>query len=86
MSSILNFPIETKDAQKFWASPHILNQLKAVIAFSLNEKNANDNLMRYGYKYLFRKRALKAYGKYVNKPSMAGIPFSEMKTSWWEEI
>lgn len=86
MSNTLNYPIETEDAQKFWASSHILNKLKAIIAFSLNEKNAADNLQRYGYKLFFRKRALKAYGKYVNKPSMAGIPFTKGVVKWWEEI
>ncbi|WWV91986.1 hypothetical protein [Escherichia phage PJNS034] len=84
--TILNFPIETPEAQKFWASPHILNQVKAIIAFSLDESNAADNLQRYGYKLKWRKRALKAYKQYVNNPSMSGVPFSEMGVNWWDEI
>ncbi|WXX18523.1 hypothetical protein TacPo2_68 [Pantoea bacteriophage TacPo2] len=82
--TILNFPIETPEAQKFWASPHISNQAKSVIAFSLNEKNALDNLRRYGYKLLWRQRAWKAWGQYVNNPSMAGVPFST--DVWWKEF
>lgn len=86
MGSLLNYPIETEEAQKFWASPHTLNQLKAIIAFSLNEKNANDNLRRYGYKLQFRKRALKAYSQYINSPSMSSIPFTSGVVNWWDEI
>lgn len=84
--SILNFPIETEAAQKFWASTHILNQVKAIVAFSLNERNAFDNLQRYGYKLQFRKRVMKAYGKYVNNPSMSGVPFTSGVVNWWSEI
>lgn len=83
-STILNFPIESAEAKKFWASPHISNQTKAVIAFSLNKKNAMDNLRRYGYKLHWRKRALDAWGKYVNNPSMAGVPYST--GVWWKEM
>lgn len=82
--TILNFPIETPEAQKFWASPHISNQAKSIIAFSLNEKNAQDNLRRYGYKLKWRQLAWKEWGKYVNNPSMSGVPFSTQP--WWKEM
>lgn len=74
--SLLNFPITTEEAQKFWASKNIENNVKAIIAFSLNLNNANDNLKRYGYKYLYRQKKIKEYGQYVNNPSMSGIPFT----------
>lgn len=75
--SLLNFPIETEEAQKFWASKHIENNIKSIIAFSLNLDNANDNLKRYGYRRAYRQRKLEEYGKYVNNPSMSGIPFTK---------
>lgn len=84
--TVLNFPIETPEAQKFWASSHISNKAKAIIAFSLDEDNAADNLARYGYRYHWRKRALAGWKQYVNNPSMAGVPFSEMGVNWWQEI
>jgi hypothetical protein len=82
----LNFPIETKEAQKFWASELKLNRIKAIIAFSLDLKNANDNLRRFKYYRQFRKKALKHFGKYVNQPDMKNIPFSQMKDKWWNEM
>lgn len=82
----LNYPIETEAAYKFWDSNHKANKCKAVIAFSLDLDNANDNLRRHGFARQFRKRALAAFGQYVNNPSMSGIPFSEMKDKWWEEM
>lgn len=75
--STLNFPIKTKEAQRFWASSKKENKLKAIIAFSLDLDNANHNLRRYGYKNIYRKLKLKEYGQYVNNPSMVGIPFTE---------
>lgn len=82
----LNFPVETPAAYKFWASNHKANKVKAIIAFSLDADNANDNLRRYGYYKLFRDRALKAFVQYVNNPSMAGVPYSELKDPWWREM
>ncbi|MCS5737470.1 hypothetical protein, partial [Herbiconiux daphne] len=66
----LNFPIESPEAYKFWGSKHKLNRIKAIIAFSLDVDNANDNLRRAGYYNLYRKRMLKHYSKYVNDPQM----------------
>lgn len=80
----LNYPIETEEAQTFWASKHKCNKMKSIIAFSLSYENANDNLRRYGYKLGWRKRALLAFGKYVNKPDMRDIPFSPLSTPWWD--
>ncbi len=79
----LNYPIETAEAEKFWSSNLKLNRIKAIIAFSLDLENANDNLRRYGYAKQFRNRALRAFGQYVNTPSMVGIPFSPMSDKWW---
>lgn len=73
----LNYPIETEEAQRFWASINKDNKIKAIIAFSLNLDNANHNLRRYGYKNIYRKIKLKEFGEYVNNPSMVGIPFTE---------
>lgn len=82
----LNYPIETEDAYKFWKSKHKANQCKAIIAFSLNLSNANDNLRRYGYSRDFRERALKNFCMYVNNPSMSGIPYTELTTPWYIDM
>lgn len=82
----LNFPIETEEAKKFWASRHKANRCKAIMAFSLNLDNANDNYRRFRYPRQFRKRALAAFAGYVNNPSMAGVPFSALEDKWWEEM
>lgn len=82
--TVLNFPITTPEAEKFWGSKHKSNKVKAIIAFSLSEENANDNLRRYGYTYLYRQRALKHYGMYIGMHEMLNIPFSELKDPWWE--
>lgn len=77
------FPIETEEAKTFWASRHKCNRMKAIIAFSTDLKNANDNLRRSGYGVHWRNRALNNFGMFVNKPSMASVPFTEMSTPWW---
>lgn len=82
----LNYPVETAAAKKFWASRHKCNRMKAIIAFSLDLENANDNLRRHGYAKQWRNRALKNYASYVNTPSMAGIPFTELATPWWVDM
>ena len=82
----LNYPIETPEAEKFWGSSHKCNIAKAIIAFSLDEANANDNLRRYGYTRAWRNRVMYYFKQYVNQPTMAGIPFSEGPTPWWQEI
>ena len=82
----LNFPIETEAAYNFWSSKHKANKVKAIIAFSLDLDNANDNLRRAGYYKQFRKRALANFGQYVNNPSMAGVPFSSITDKWWDEM
>lgn len=81
-----NFPIKTEEAKKFWASRNKANRCKAIIAFSTDLENANDNLRRWKFYYLFRKRALAAFGKYVNNPDMSNIPFSDLSTEWWVEM
>lgn len=80
----LNYPITTPEAKAMWASRHKCNRMKAIIAFSLNLANANDNLRRAGYTLQWRKKAIKAFKTYVNKPTMAGVPFSQISTPWWE--
>lgn len=82
----LNFPIETEAAKKFWASKHKCNKAKAIVAFSTSLENANGNLDRYGYTRGWRERILANYASYVNNPSMAGIPFTELSTPWWEDM
>lgn len=80
----LNYPIETEEAKAMWASSHKCNRMKAIIAFSLTLENANDNLRRAGYTLQWRKKAIRAFAKYVNNPFMKGIPFTETTTPWWE--
>lgn len=82
----LNYPVETEAAYKFWSSNHKSNKVKAIIAFSLNLDNANDNLRRYGYALQFRERALKNFCMYVNNPSMSGVPYTEMTTPWYIDM
>lgn len=86
MSYKLNFPIESDEAKEFWSSHHRLNRVKAIIAFSLDVDNANDNLRRRGYMRGERKRYILAYGKYSNNPTMKNIPFSDSSKSWWIEL
>lgn len=81
-----NYPVETDEARAFWASRLKANRCKAIVAFSLNLDNANDNLRRWGYYSQFRRRVLAAFGKYVNQPAMTGIPFSSMSDNWWDEM
>lgn len=78
------YRIETIDALRFWSSDHRCNRAKAVIAFSKNLKEANDNLRRMGYRNMYRKKALAALGVYVNQPRMNSIPFSTCKDRWWD--
>lgn len=82
----LNYPVETPEALDFWNSNIKLNKIKAIIAFSLNLDNANDNLRRRGYYRQFRKRALSAFGQYVNQPDMKNVPMNDMEDKWWEEM
>lgn len=82
----LNYPVETPEALAFWSSRFKANRIKAIIAFSLNESNANDNLRRFNYPRQFRRRALAAFIQYVNQPSMSGIPLSDGSKTWWEEM
>lgn len=80
----LNFPVETEEAQRFWASKHRLNRIKAIIAFSTDLDNANDNLRRAGYSYMYRKKYLKAYSCYVNSPSMKVVIYSDLHDLWYD--
>lgn len=82
----LNFPITTPEANKFWSSHHKLNRVKAIIAFSLDINNANDNLRRFGYTRGFRERCLIKYAVYVNKPDMKTIPYSQLTNIWYKEV
>lgn len=82
----LNFPIVTDEAYAFWESRHKLNRIKAIIAFSLDLDNANDNLRRAGYYRQYRKRYLDIYGCIVHMPDMKDIPFSPLTEHWWDPI
>lgn len=84
--TVLNYPIKTHEALNMWgAAPHICNIVKAIIATSYDLHNANDNLRRYGYSRGWRTKALYHYGKYVNKPDMAGIPITPLSTPHYVE-
>lgn len=82
--NVLNYPIETDEAKAMWASKHKCNKMKAIIAFSLDLDNANDNLRRYGYTLAWRTKAIDAFGTYVNNPDCTGIPLTPLSTPWWE--
>lgn len=81
-----NYPIETGVQRKFWASKHKSNRLKVIIAYSLSESNANDNMRRQGFNLHLRTRALRTFKGYVNNPSMSGIPFSVISIPWYNEL
>lgn len=78
------FPIETEIAYKFWASRHLCNRVKAIIAFSRDVEDANLNLRRFGYPYHFRARAVNAWQNFVNMPDMDKVPFTPMGVHWWD--
>lgn len=78
------YKITTIDAFRFWSSDHKCNRVKAIIAFSKDLEDANNNLKRAGYKNLIRKRILLALGGLVNNPSMKNIPFSTCADKWWD--
>lgn len=81
------FPVETKEAQKFWASRHICNRVKAIISFSRDTDEALINLRRYGFtSYHFRKRCVDTWGLWVAKPEMNTIPFTPLGIEWYECI
>lgn len=79
-----NFPVETEEAKRFWASQHKCNKMKAIIAFSTDLENANINLKRHGYSYHWRKKALQSFQQFVNQPDMKNVPFTPMSVPWWE--
>jgi hypothetical protein len=78
----LNYPMQ-QSAVKYWESRHRLNRIKAIIAYSTDLDNANDNLRRRDYPYSFRQRYLKKYAAYVANPSMKGIPYSDLEDNWY---
>lgn len=82
----LNFPVTTDEARKFWASQHKLNRVKAIIAFSLSESNANDNLRREGFPRGFRELAVVKYKNYIGQHDMKNVPFSALSDLWYKEI
>ena len=84
----LPFPVVTREAQKFWASKHICNRVKAVISFSRNREEALRLMRIYvpGKPHHFRERAWNAWKLYVGLHEMDKIPYSEMEDKWWDCI
>lgn len=86
------YPIETEEAKKFFASRHICNRVKAIIAFSKTPEDALRNLRNNLPKefnhnnHHFRRRAVHAFQHYVNQPDMTNVPFSPISIPWWECI
>lgn len=83
----LPFPIETDAAKKFWASRHICNRAKAIVAFSRNRDEALRLMRRYlpgRHTYHFRERAWNAWKNFSNDPSMAAMPFTPLGVEWWD--
>lgn len=77
------FPVETPEAQRFWASRHKSNRMKAIIAFSVDKASALNNLRRYGYSRAWRNKAWVAYSKYVNDPAMLTTHYSTTSEPYW---
>ncbi|QDH46935.1 hypothetical protein LAh9_1 [Aeromonas phage LAh_9] len=82
--TILNYPIKTEEAKRFWASKHKCNKAKAIMAFSKDLQNANWNLIQYGYTNSWRDKIFAHYSQYVNQPEMTSIPFTPINIPWWE--
>lgn len=80
----MRYPIETEEAKKFWASRHKCNRIKAIIAFSKDAEEANNNLRRFGYQVHLRLRALNAWQNYVDMPDMSKVPFTPLDIPWWD--
>lgn len=76
--------METPEAVAFWSSRHKLNRIKAIMAFSLDLDNANDNLRRAGYYRQYRKRYLQIYSTIIADPAMKNVPFSQLDEFWWD--
>ena len=87
-----SYPIETEEAKKFFASRHICNRVKAIVAFSRNPEDALRNLRNNLPKKFnhnnnhFRRRAVLAFQNYINQPDMKNIPFSPLEIPWWDCI
>ncbi|EBW2292206.1 hypothetical protein DFV88_24800 [Salmonella enterica subsp. enterica serovar Newport] len=71
-----NYEIKTPLQIKFWSSAHRDNRIKAIIAFSLDYDNANDNLRRAGYTFGYRHKKLEEYKQYINHYDFADVPYS----------
>lgn len=82
--NVLNWPIQTPEAEALWASKHKCNQAKAIIAFSRDISNANDNMRRYGYTRAWRENAIANFGQFVHQPSCENVPITPLSTPWWE--
>lgn len=85
--SRLNWPITTEAEKAIWGSRHKCNRMKAIIGFSLNLDNANDNLRRFGYTRSWRRKAILNFHRYCGNDS-GPYPFtlddlSEISTPWW---
>ena len=85
-SVMLRSFIVTPLAEKFFASNHKCNRMKAHAAFSTSVAVYNDRLRSAGYSLGWRNRAIKAYTKYINNPSMTGIPYSELDSKYYIEM
>jgi len=79
---LFNYPIETEEAFKFWASDHKCNIGKAFVCFSKDEADFYEQTKRAGYQLQWRQRIWANYAPYVNFPSMLEIPFSPLGP-WW---
>ncbi|HAV9873783.1 TPA: hypothetical protein JLH60_004759 [Escherichia coli] len=73
-----NYEIRTPLQIKFWSSANRDNRVKAIIAFSLDYENAQDNLRRAGYPYGWRQRKLEEYKQYINHYDFADVPYSNV--------
>ncbi|EBA3920930.1 hypothetical protein EE88_21615 [Salmonella enterica] len=71
-----NYEIRTPLQIKFWSSSIKDNRVKAIIAFSLDYENAQENLRRAGYTYGWRQRKLEEYKQYINHYDFADVPYS----------
>ena len=77
--------ITTPEAARFWASRNICNKLKAIIAFSPDDKAALNNLRLYGFRRGYRELAVKVFGQYAGKPGMETVPFTNGACHLWDE-
>lgn len=81
---IFNEKIVTEEAMRFWSSSNECNNVRAILAFSKDEAEANKNLRRRGFKNILRKKLIQNNRGAINHPDMKNIPYCTSGCTWGE--